>query len=223
MLCAFPLPVYNAMALKSILFFFFVLLPASHSQVDIQKNALLRFKASLTNSVALADWIETLSPCVWTGVKCAKGDSIRTLRLSNMGLMGQPDFASLIDLKDLIGLSIDNNQLEGPFPNLRVFTGLRSVFLSKNRFSGIIPDDAFIGLISLKRVHLDTNAFSGPIPSSLTTLPQLTDLMLQDNKFDGIIPDFKLSKLETFSVANNNLEGPIPPSLSHIDPASFQG
>ncbi|KAK3180697.1 hypothetical protein Dsin_000086 [Dipteronia sinensis] len=195
------------------------------------KNILLRFKSSLSNTEALLNWDGKSPPCNkennttlnWKGVFCSNG-YIRGIQLPNMGLKGTVDLSLLVDLKeDLRSLNFADNSLQGPLPDLNIFGALKSAFLSNNQFSGTIPDDAFKGMGSLKKLHLDNNTFTGPIPKSLTNLANLIELKLQDNKFEGQIPDFQDPKLQVFNVSNNNLVGTIPPSLSKMDPSFFTG
>lgn len=57
---------------------------------------------------------------------------------------------------------------------------------------------------------------------SLVELPRLVDLELRRNGFEGRIPDFLQENL-TVNLSNNNLEGPIPVSLSNQNVNSFLG
>jgi hypothetical protein len=74
----------------------------------------------------------------------------------------------------------------------------------------------------LKKIHLSNNQFTGPIPTSLSSLPRLISLRLDGNRFNGPIPEFR-KPLKSFSAANNQLEGEIPASLSNIPASSFSG
>lgn len=190
---------------------------------------LLKFRDSLTDATALSDWSDVTTPCTkdggaknWVGVICAKG-SIRGLQLEDMGLTGKIDVEALKDLPDLRTLSFMNNSFKGPFPDFRHLQGLRSLYLSDNQFSGVLPEDAFGGgLLKLKKLHLSHNQFTGGIPSSLATLTKLTDLRLEGNQFTGKLPEFK-QQFQIFNVSSNSLEGPIPESLAKTDSTSFSG
>ncbi|KAF5469241.1 hypothetical protein F2P56_013329 [Juglans regia] len=74
-----------------------------------------------------------------------------------------------------------------------------------------------------KRVHLAHNHFAGSTHTSLITLPKLLELRLEDNHFDGQIPDFQQESLNYFNVSGNELEGPIPNSFNGMDSSSFSG
>lgn len=197
------------------------------SQVDV----LLRFKAATRDDAgALSDWtsVSNAGPCLggregnWTGVRCEDGKVIK-LVLENMTLSGTLDTAALADLPELRSLSLMNNSFEGSFPSLRNLPRLRSVYLAYNRLSGEIAADAFSGMDSLWAVHLEHNAFTGPIPTSLVGLPNLAELFLQENEFTGVLPEFRPGRGLKLNVSHNLLEGPIPATLSSMDASCFAG
>ncbi|KAL5836271.1 hypothetical protein ACOSQ4_015768 [Xanthoceras sorbifolium] len=218
-------PLFLLLFLFHHLIFIFPSCSSLPADSDVLKNVLLKFKESLGNSSsAFSTWDVNTQPCMnWKGVFCSNG-YIRGILFPNMGLKGTVDLGLLIDLKDdLRILNFANNAFEGPLPDLNIFGALKSAFLSNNQFSGPIPDDAFKGMSSLKKVHLAHNSFTGSIPTSLTNLPNLLELRLDQNKFEGKIPDFQNPNLQLFNVSYNNLDGVIPPSLSKLDPSSFTG
>ncbi|KAK9031523.1 hypothetical protein V6N11_032897 [Hibiscus sabdariffa] len=187
---------------------------------------LLEFRESLANHSSLSNWDASTSPCNgdkanWVGLICVEGE-IWGLQLENMGLQGNVNVEILEALPMLRTLSLMNNNLQGAMFNVGKLGALKALYLSDNRFTGEIPDDAFQGLGSLKKLLLANNGFSGKIPSSLTVLPKLSMLRLEGNQFVGPIPDFKQS-LKVASFANNRLEGPIPASLSHLGATMFSG
>ncbi|KAH7671650.1 Non-specific serine/threonine protein kinase protein [Dioscorea alata] len=201
-------------------------IPVTHSS---DADVLLQFKATVSGAEeALPDWVSGSSPCVhghsnWTGVICY-ANSVFGLQLENMKLSGALDLDPLEALPGLRALSFMGNDFVGLMPNLNKLGALKSLYLSRNHFSGIIPTDVFTQMKSLKKVYLSQNDFSGPIPSSLTSIPRLMDLRLDGNKFSGTIPDLKSSSvLRLVNVSNNNLEGPIPKVLSKMNPSLFAG
>ncbi|KAF5739204.1 inactive leucine-rich repeat receptor-like protein kinase [Tripterygium wilfordii] len=192
-----------------------------------ESDFLLKFKEELTNSTSLTNWNPSTGPCDWNrgnwiGVLCLNG-SVWGLQLENMGLTGVIDVETLSSLPNFRTISLMNNNFEGTWPGLGKIETLRSVYLSNNKFSGEIPDDAFQRMESLKRVLLSNNHFTGPIPSSLAELPNLVELRLDGNLFEGQIPGFKENSMRSLNLANNNLEGAIPTSLSKMDATSFKG
>ncbi|KAK4478961.1 hypothetical protein RD792_014468 [Penstemon davidsonii] len=203
----------------------FVVLSTSQSQSDAQ--ILQRFKQSLQNANALSTWDNGGSPCngdqeLWNGVLCENG-TVWGLQVENMGLGGVIDVDTLAELRSLRAISFMNNNFEGSLPNLSKLGALKSIYLSNNKFSGEIPGYTFNGMLSLKKIYLANNRFSGSIPVSFTALPRLIELRLEDNDFEGNIPVFGQERLNNFNVSNNELVGPIPSSLSHINPSAFSG
>ncbi|XP_057968218.1 pollen receptor-like kinase 4 [Malania oleifera] len=197
------------------------------SDASLDSETLLKFKNAFGNPTALGSWMPSTTPCNgdngnWAGVLCWKGN-IWGLQLENMGLTGVVAVDFLVPLTYLRTLSFMNNNLSGSFPDLRKLPALKSLYLSKNQFSGEIPDDAFVGMNYLKKVFMAKNAFTGKIPSSLVHLPRLLELNLEGNHFDGSIPDFRHKGLKMVNVSNNQLEGEIPTSLSKMDTNSFSG
>ncbi|KAK8473957.1 hypothetical protein V6N11_047289 [Hibiscus sabdariffa] len=193
---------------------------------DRDGEILLEFRESLANHSSLSNWDASTSPCNgdkanWVGLICVEGE-IWGLQLENMGLQGNVNVEILEALPMLRTLSLMNNNLQGAMFNVGKLGALKALYLSDNRFTGEIPDDAFQGMGSLKKVLLANNGFTGKIPSSLTVLPKLSMLRLEGNQFVGPIPDFKQS-LKVASFANNRLEGPIPASLSHLGATMFSG
>lgn len=195
-------------------------------------QSLLKFKSSLANAdEALSDWKPSTDPCPqpgpdgqpgWNGVLCSDGGNIWGLQLESLRLSGQIDVDSLVALPLLRTLSIMNNQFEGPMPDFKKLGALKSLYLSDNQFSGPIADNAFEGMASLKKLHMANNKFTDNIPTSMAASPRLLELKLENNQFLGRIPDFPPT-LKVLNVSNNNLEGPIPPALKNMDPASFSG
>ncbi|KAL2318254.1 hypothetical protein Fmac_032130 [Flemingia macrophylla] len=190
---------------------------------DTNARILMRFRSSLSNASALSNWGNESNLCSWNGLLCRNGQIFYGLRLENMGLEGKVDVEALMELSNLTSFSVINNTFEGPMPEFKKLERLRALFLSNNKFSDEIPDDAFEGMRRLKRVFLAQNGFTGYIPKSLANLPRLLDLDLHGNSFEGNIPEFQQKDFRVFNLSHNQLNGSIPESLSHMDPSSFAG
>ncbi|WCJ37177.1 Leucine-rich repeat protein kinase family protein [Euphorbia peplus] len=193
----------------------------------VETDSLLKFKDGLRNATSLNNWDPAVKPCIsnrtnWYGVLCWNG-TIWGIKLEHMDLHGTIDIESLVALPNFRTLSLMDNRFDGPLPEIRKLGKLKAVYLSNNFFSGEIPDDAFEGMRSLKRVFLANNLFTGHIPTSLTTLRKLMELRLEGNQFRGHIPDFSDHELKTANFARNELEGPIPDSLTKMNLDSFSG
>ncbi|KAG1364187.1 Pollen receptor-like kinase 1 [Cocos nucifera] len=202
-------------------------------QLSLSKDAdvLLKFKEALAangGDAALPDWVSGKKPCKgkvrqWTGVICDVGGNVRGLQLQNMKLSGNLSIDALVDLPALRTLSFMNNDLEGPIPDITKLPALKNIYLSNNKFSGEIDDGVFNNLRSLKIVSLSSNQFTGRIPTSLVGLTRLLVLMLDDNKFEGPIPDLQQPSLKLVNVSNNTLDGQIPAGLSWMNASLFEG
>lgn len=190
-------------------------------------ETLLQLKSSLTNTAALSNWNSSFPICSddrrhWTGLIC-KNNQLRGLRLENMGLGGAVDVAALAALPTLRSVSLMNNGLEGPLPDVKQIGAIRALYLSNNKFSGSISEDAFEGLGNLRKLYLSRNRFSGEIPASLGKLKGVVELGLEENLFEGRIPEFEERNWKFLNFSGNRLVGPIPSGLKNSNFTSFLG
>jgi len=102
-----------------------------------------------------------------------------------------------------------------------VFKNVRVLSLSTSQLSGQLP----VWLTKLKKLevlYLDSNRITGSIPGWLSTLPNLSE-----NRLSGEIPASlsSLHFLRDFSVATNDLRGPIPSGtqLQSFDASAYEG
>ncbi|ESQ31204.1 hypothetical protein EUTSA_v10003753mg [Eutrema salsugineum] len=222
------------MSLNCLLFFFLIIHHASAGISPSEPNyvnsllpsdavALLSFKstADLDNKL-LYSLTERYDYCQWRGVKCAQGRVVR-LVLSGVGLRGYFSTATLSRLDQLRVLSLENNSLFGPIPDVSTLVNLKSLFLRRNEFSGTFPP-SILSLHRLMVLSLSYNNFTGPIPSEINALDRLISLNLEYNRFNGTLPSLNQSFLTSFNVSGNNLTGVIPatPTLSRFDASAFR-
>ncbi|XP_038883028.1 probable inactive receptor kinase At5g67200 [Benincasa hispida] len=223
--------------LSSLLLLCFVLLfslsasPASGFAVQIPPEDLLlpsdavsllsfKSKADLNNKL-LYTLNERFDYCQWQGVKCVQGRVVR-LVLQSFGLRGMLAPNTVSQLDQLRILSLHNNSLEGPIPDLSRLFNLKSLFLGRNSFVGSFPP-SILTLHRLQTLDLSYNNFTGPLPGRLSSLDRLITLRLEWNGFNGSIPPLNQSFLEVFNVTGNNLTGQIPvtPTLLRFNTSSF--
>ncbi|XP_065870518.1 receptor-like protein EIX1 [Euphorbia lathyris] len=109
-------------------------------------------------------------------------------------------------------LNISCNHLQGRVPNLFNIAPFADVDFSSNLLEGPIPLPA----VEIELLDLSKNRFSGPIPQNLSSaMPNLIFLSLSDNQLTGNIPvvigDMQL--LQVIDLANNSFVGTIPASM----------
>jgi hypothetical protein len=84
----------------------------------------------------------------------------------NMIAGGLP--ATISNLTDLEILHLAGNQLQNPVPEpIMMMESIRFLVLSGNRLSGTIPWNAATNLKNVEIMYLDSNEFSGSIPSGI--------------------------------------------------------
>ncbi|KAG6421674.1 hypothetical protein SASPL_118231 [Salvia splendens] len=208
--------------LLSTLFLFLLTSAAAAASLPSDAASLLAFKsyADLDSKLFYTS-NERFDFCHWRGVKCAQGRVVR-YAVDGLALRGTVSASSLSALDQLRVLSLRNNSLSGPIPDLSPLLNLKTLFLDHNRFSGEFP----ISILFLHRLlilDLSHNDFAGSIPENLTVLDRLGYLRLDSNRFSGEIPPLNQSTLEIFNVSGNNLTGPIPvtPTLKKFRISSF--
>ncbi|KAH7277673.1 hypothetical protein KP509_38G001600 [Ceratopteris richardii] len=83
--------------------------------------------------------------------------------------------------------------------------------------TGVLPNDAFSMLTSLKTLDFSGNQLESPFPS-LDNLQNLQSLNFSRNSFTGSFPEtiFNLKKLMFLHLQQNNFAGPIPEGISTL-------
>ncbi|WRX30931.1 Serine-threonine/tyrosine-protein kinase [Theobroma cacao] len=174
-----------------------------------EATALLGFqsKADLRNNLRFSQ-NASFHFCDWQGVTCYEQKVVRLI-LEDLDLGGIFAPNTLSHLDQLRVLSLQNNSLTGPIPDLSGLINLKSLFLDHNFFTGSFPP-SILSLHRIRTLDLSYNNITGPIPSSLASLDRLYYLRLDWNRFNGTVPPLNQSSLKTFSISGNNLTGAIP-------------
>ncbi|KAL5550356.1 hypothetical protein UlMin_000532 [Ulmus minor] len=115
-----------------------------------------------------------------------------------------------------------NGLLQGSLPEFPQNNALQSLVLRGTNFSGPLPT-SIDNLRNLSELELYRCQFNGTLPNSMVKLTKLVYLDLSHNKFTGPVPSFKMSKNPVVVFQNNSFSGRIPSypfklsSLEHID------
>ncbi|XP_072985299.1 leucine-rich repeat receptor protein kinase HPCA1-like isoform X1 [Typha latifolia] len=133
--------------------------------------------------------------------------NLEILRLDNNKLNGTVP-SNISDLMHLSVLNISNNNLTGQMPNLTGMTNLNSVDLSKNLFDPSEAPGWLSTLQNLTNLALESANLHGNVPKELFSLPELEEVILMNNSFNGTLDmgDKISEKLETVNLQNNALE-----------------
>ena len=98
---------------------------------------MFKSKADLGNKLRFTA-STSLNYCYWQGVTCLRGKVVRlVLEGLDLGGVFGPDTLSRLD--QLRVLSLQNNSLVGPIPDLSKFFNLKALFLDHNSFTGSFP------------------------------------------------------------------------------------
>ncbi|KAK3021885.1 hypothetical protein RJ639_047389 [Escallonia herrerae] len=109
-----------------------------------------------------------------------------------------------------------------PANTLSRLTALQILSLRSNGITGPFPSDLY-DLKNLTYLYLQFNKFSGPLPANFSVWKNLTIVNLSNNGFNGSIPKgiSNLTLLSTLNLANNSLSGVIPdlhlPNLQQLN------
>ncbi|KAM3289270.1 receptor-like kinase TMK4 [Capsicum chacoense] len=136
--------------------------------------------------------------------------NLGSLYASNARIFGvMPDFFDAFP--NLQDIRLSYNNLTGGLPSSFGGSEIRNLWLN-NQDRGLTGSiDVISRMPLLSEVWLHANLFTGPIPD-LSKCENIVDLKLRDNQFTGVVPDSltNLPKLMNVSLQNNKLQGPMP-------------
>ncbi|GAA0165962.1 hypothetical protein Leryth_019073 [Lithospermum erythrorhizon] len=127
--------------------------------------------------------------------------SLQSLRLSFNSLTGPLPLSMANSGLQNLWLNNQEKGLSGPISVLSSMKQLSQVWLHLNAFTGGIPD--LSNCTNLFDLQLRNNMLTGPVPPSLLNMPKLVNVTLQNNKFQGEIPQFRNGVQVTLGTTNN--------------------
>ncbi|CAL4911302.1 unnamed protein product [Urochloa decumbens] len=145
---------------------------------------------------------------------CAMSAGLLRLNLSSNKLSGQLGNLSAFSKIEVLDLSF--NSFSGIVnTEFKSLPELRSLNLSSNHLEGSVPKSM---PLDLEELVLSRNQFSGGIPNDLFQYANLTMLDLSQNNLTGDVANDvgKLTKLEILLLSGNHLNGTIPTTLSAL-------
>nr|XP_043633348.1 putative receptor-like protein kinase At3g47110 [Erigeron canadensis] len=140
-------------------------------------------------------------------------NSLGSLELDEMNFID-----SLVNCSKLESMFLDKNKLTGVLPSSigNLSSQLTHLSFSNNFIYGTLPSG--IGnLVKLERLFIRSNHLTGIVPRELGNLQNLKSLFMNDNFFTGNIPKFigNFRSLLKLQLQENRLEGYIPPNLGN--------
>ncbi|KAF8391396.1 hypothetical protein HHK36_023700 [Tetracentron sinense] len=169
------------------------ILPISHGYTDPRDVTAMNGLYASLGYPPLPGWIPNGGdPCLeaWQGVQCV--------------------------IANITGIIVNGANLGGELgDNLEGFTSIIVIDFSNNHIGGSIPSNL---PLTMKNFFLSSNQFTGSIPSTLSSLTQLSAMSLNNNLLTGEIPDAfqALTGLINLDLSGNNLSGKLPPSLENL-------
>ncbi|KAL8513144.1 hypothetical protein ACS0TY_019360 [Phlomoides rotata] len=152
--------------------------------------------------------------------------TLRTLDLAFNDLSGSLPTHFCTGSPILEWITLENNSISGEIPHsISNCAHLTTLDLGTNRFTGIVPHSlsnlTLLKNLGLSENNLRTDASSSELSfiTSLTKCTSLTNLLINDNPLDGIIPpsigNFS-SSLQQFEASNCKIKGTIPDGIGNL-------
>ncbi|XP_030456003.2 leucine-rich repeat receptor protein kinase HPCA1 [Syzygium oleosum] len=139
---------------------------------------------------------------------------LEVLRLDRNSLSGKVPL-NLNSLTNLSELNLAHNELTGPLPDLTDMNSLNYVDLSNNFFDPSEAPDWFSTLPSLTTLVTEYGTLKGIVPQKLFSFPQLQQVKLRNNAFNGtlnigdnISPQLQLVDLQNNEISSVTLGSP---------------
>ncbi|KAK9232351.1 hypothetical protein WN943_022597 [Citrus x changshan-huyou] len=193
---------------------------ANHTSLEYLALSHNKFKGRLFSLCSLANLskLEVFRPSMEADLlqvqieNCLPTFQLKVLNLPNCNLGVIPNF--LLHQFNLKYLDLSHNKLVGNFPTwlLENNTKLEVLYLINNSFSRFQLTSAQHGLLSL---DISRNSFSGKLPQNMgIVLPKLVYMNISKISFEGNIPSSigKMQGLRFLDVSSNNFAGELSQS-----------
>ncbi|KAG8371695.1 hypothetical protein BUALT_Bualt13G0115000 [Buddleja alternifolia] len=182
---------------------------------------------SATDADVMAKLAKSISPtpggwsgsnfCKWQGISCDSSSRVSSINLSSKSLSGMLP-SEINQLSGLKSLSLQRNRFSGPLPPLTNLGSLEEVNLDENGFNSI-PTGFLSGLTSLQSFSINNNSNLPPwtIPGSLKDSTSLTTFLASKSSIIGEIPDIfgSLPNFQNLRISYNNMTGSLPSSFAN--------
>lgn len=129
--------------------------------------------------------------------------------------------AEFFEISTLHIVNLTGNKLTGTLSSSVGQMALREFDISDNYFVGLIPDTLW-GIAYLETLFLSSNLFSGSLSVDMFSLPNASDIALDNNALTGPIPSggdiyqLSLNPLRNLYLSANMLTGSIPKSIGEL-------
>ncbi|GMI89829.1 Vascular-Related RLK 1 [Hibiscus trionum] len=132
--------------------------------------------------------------------------TLEVLRLDRNGLSGEVP-SNINNLTNINELNLAHNNLTGPLPDLTSMNSLNYVDLSNNSFDPTEAPVWFSTLSSLTTLVIEHGSLQGPVPEKLFSFPQIQQVKLRNNAFNGTLNlgDSVGSQLQLVDLQNNQI------------------
>ncbi|KAH1097302.1 hypothetical protein J1N35_014223 [Gossypium stocksii] len=132
--------------------------------------------------------------------------TLEVLRLDRNALWGDVP-SNLNNLTNINELNLAHNNLTGPLPDLTSMNTLNYVDLSNNSFDPTEAPVWFSTLSSLTTLVIEHGSLQGPVPEKLFSFPQIQQVKLRNNAFNGTLNlgDSVGTQLQLVDLQNNQI------------------
>ncbi|MBA0711043.1 hypothetical protein Golax_010277 [Gossypium laxum] len=132
--------------------------------------------------------------------------TLEVLRLDRNALWGEVP-SNLKNLTNINELNLAHNNLTGPLPDLTLMNTLNYVDLSNNSFDPTEAPVWFSTLSSLTTLVIEHGSLQGPVPEKLFSFPQIQQVKLRNNAFNGTLNlgDSVGTQLQLVDLQNNQI------------------